>query len=131
VNPGSGATATRVFKTRVFDRWAIREGLDDDVLLAAAIEIGSGLIDARLGGQILKKRIALPGRGKRGGGRTLVAFQQGHGCFFIYGFAKNERENIDGRTLATLRAMARRFLDLSVVDLVKSLQAGELIEIEE
>lgn len=89
------------------------------------------MIDARLGGQIFKKRIALPGRGKRGGGRTLVAFRQGHGCFFIYGYAKNEREDINCRALATLQAMARRFLDLSVVDLLKSLQSGELIEIEE
>lgn len=125
------ALSTRVFKTKVFGRWATREGLEDDSLLGAAREIDSGLIDARLGGQVLKKRIALPGRGKRGGARTLVAFSQGQRCIFVYGFAKNERENIDNRALVALQTMAKRLLDLPDEDLVKSLQSGESIEIEE
>jgi hypothetical protein len=35
--------------------------------------MANGLIDADLGGGIVKKRIALPGQGKRGSTRTLLA----------------------------------------------------------
>jgi hypothetical protein len=41
-----------------------------------------GLIDANLGGGIIKKRVALPGRGKRGGARTLVATNSANRWFF-------------------------------------------------
>jgi hypothetical protein len=36
----------------------------------------------------------LPGRGKSGGVRTLVAMNKGNRWFFIFGFEKNERANI-------------------------------------
>lgn len=49
-------------------RWKEKHGLSDQVLFKAVDEIEQGLIDADLGGSILKKRVALPGRGKRGGG---------------------------------------------------------------
>lgn len=82
----------RVFKTRQFDRWVRKEGVTDPMLWAAVIEMENGLIDADLGGHLVKKRIALPGRGKRGGARSLVAYRLGDCAFFVYGFAKNERE---------------------------------------
>ena len=40
------------------------------------------------------KRLALPGRGKRGGARTLVATNKGNRWFFLFGFEKNARANI-------------------------------------
>ena len=51
--------------------------LNDAMLCQAVSEMERGLLDADLGGGVLKKRIALPGRGKRGGIRTLVATNQG------------------------------------------------------
>jgi hypothetical protein len=43
------------------------------MLCAAVEEIASGLIEADLGGHVLKKRVALAGRGKSGGARVLIA----------------------------------------------------------
>lgn len=63
----------RVFKTRHFSRWARKVGLSDRASCLAVEEMAQGLIDADLGGSIVKKRIGLAGRGKRGGARTLVA----------------------------------------------------------
>ncbi len=63
----------RVFKTRHFSRWLRKSDLTDAALCAAVSEMVAGLIDAEWGGDVLKKRVALPGRGKRGGARTLVA----------------------------------------------------------
>jgi len=42
-----------------------------------------GLIDADLGGHLVKKRVPLPGRGKSGGARTIVAFRAGHHTFYL------------------------------------------------
>jgi len=97
------------FKTRSFARWAKGEGLDDDALAAAAVELG--LIDARLGGQVVKKRVALGGRGKRGGARTLVAFRRNDKAFFVYGLAKNERSNISENEITALKMLAKELLN--------------------
>ena len=120
----------RAFKVKVFAKWASGEGLDDDALASAVIEMEQGLIDARLGGQVVKKRVALPGRGKRGSARTLIAFKQGDKAFFIYGFAKNERANISSKDLRALKLLAKELLNYAAPVLAKATKAGELIEIE-
>ncbi len=120
----------RAFKVKAFARWASREGLIDDALASAVIEMEHGLIDAKLGGQVVKKRVALPGRGKRGSSRTLLAFKQGDKAFFIYGFAKNERANISSKELQALKLLAKELLNYTATALVKATKAGELIEIE-
>jgi len=120
----------QMFKVKAFAKWASREGLDDDVLASAVIEMEQGLINARLGGRVVKKRVALPGRGKRGGSRTLVAFRQGDKAFFIHGFAKSERTNISSKDLQALKLLAKELLGYSATALVKATKTGELIEIE-
>jgi hypothetical protein len=96
----------RLFKTRWFHRWAAKERLSDAALREAAAELEQGLADA-LGGYVYKKRIALPGRGKRGGARTLIAYRSGQAVFLMYGFPKNERTNIENDELKALRLLAR------------------------
>lgn len=54
----------RVFKTRFFTRWMRKTELSDAALCRAFVEMAQGLIDADLGGGLVKKRVALPGRGK-------------------------------------------------------------------
>jgi hypothetical protein len=120
----------QAFKTRTFAKWANGAGLDDDALATAVAEMERGLIDARLGGEVVKKRLALRGRGKRGGVRTLVAFRQDEKAFFIFGFAKNERANISNDELRALKLLAKELLNYSATSLTKALQTGELIEIE-
>jgi len=120
----------QIFKTRAFARWAGADGLADEALASAVAEMERGLIDAHLGGQVVKKRVALPGRGKRGGTRTLVAFKQGEKAFFVYGFAKNERANISDKELKALKLLAKELLNYPAASMTKAIKAGELIEIE-
>src|SRR3990170_38177 len=120
----------RIFKTKWFHRWAAREGLTEAVLRVAAVELEQGLGDA-LGGYVYKKRIALPGRGRRGGARTLIAHRGGHAVFFMYGFPKNERANIDSDELKALRLLARALLGYSEQGLARAVEAGELIEVSD
>lgn len=120
----------QAFKTKTFAKWASGEGLGGDALASAVAEMERGLIDARLGGQVVKKRVALPGRGKRGSTRTLVAFKQGDKAFFVYGFAKSERANVSDKELRALKLLAKELLNYAAPALAKAMQAGELIEIE-
>ncbi len=121
----------QVFKTRAFARWARGERLGDDGLAFAIAEMEAGLIDARLGGSVCKKRIALDGRGKRGSARTIVAYLQGERAFFIYGFAKSERSNITPNELQALKLLAKELLAYSPAQLADAERAGELIRLEE
>lgn len=120
----------RIFKTKWFHRWAAKDGLTDAVLRTAAVELEQGLGDA-LGGYVYKKRIALQGRGKRGGARTLIAYRSGHAVFFMYGFPKNERANIESDELKALRLLARELLGYNEQSLTRAVKAGELIEVSD
>jgi hypothetical protein len=78
----------RVFKTKTFDRWA-KKLISDQLLCIAAQEIIQGIFDADLGGGVCKKRIALPGQGKSGSTRTLVAKKHKLAIFFLSGREKS------------------------------------------
>ena len=119
----------RVFKTRTFDRWAKRAGLKDPALCEAVAEMVAGQIDARLGGSIFKKRVALPGRGKSGSTRTLLATNMGTRWYFVFGFEKNERDNITDVELAALKRLATDLLKLTDAQIPAALDAETLKEI--
>jgi len=119
----------RVFKTRYFSRWFRKIGLSDVALCQAVKEMEQGLIDANLGGGVVKKRLALPGRGKRGGARTLVATNKGDRWFFLYGFEKNERANITAEELEGLRIITRQLLGMTSEQLDEAVRDGSLQEI--
>jgi len=120
----------RALKTRTFARWAKREGLTDDVLAAALSEMAKGLIDARLGGGVVKKRIASGEQGKRGAYRVLVASNLTDRWVFVFGFAKNERDNIEDKELKLLKTLAAVFLAMDEATLARAIAAGDLVEIQ-
>ena len=107
------SAAVRVAKTRAFGRWADKQSLTDRQLCQAVDEMHRGLIDADLGGGLLKKRVARPGRGKSAGWRTVVATDGAQEWIFVYGFAKNERDNIDDDELAVFKEWAKELLGLT------------------
>jgi hypothetical protein len=93
----------RVFKTKWFVRFARRSRIDDAMLLEAIMRAERGLIDADLGGGIIKQRVARPNEGRSGGFRTIVGYRSQERAVFLYGFAKNERDNIKADELESLR----------------------------
>ena len=118
-----------IFKTRSFARWAKREGLIDSDLDDAVAEMAKGLIDARLRGGLIKKRIARMGYGKRGGYRVILASNLRERWVFMFGFAKNERDNIDHHELRLMKRLASAFLEMDDRMLEKALISGEIVEI--
>jgi hypothetical protein len=119
----------RVFKTKYFSRWMRKTELTDHALCEAVAEMSSGLIDADLGGGVVKKRVGLSGRGKRGGARTLVATNKGTRWFFVFGFEKNERANITADELAALQDIAADLMGRTASALDGAVQDGALKEI--
>ena len=119
----------RVFKTRHFSRWMRKTELTDSALCRAVAEMAQSLIDADLGGGVVKKRVGLAGQGKRGGARTLVATNKGSRWFFVYGFEKNDRTNITNDELEALKELAEQLLARTGLQLETAAQDGSLQEI--
>ena len=106
-----------------------KSSLTNEVLCAAVREMSAGLVDADSGGGVLKKRIALPGRGKRGSVRTLVATRKGAHWFFVFGFEKSERDSITREELRHLRDLGASLLGLSHRELGIAITDGAIEEI--
>ena len=122
-------TKKRTFKTKTFNKWMRKTDLKDQDLLFSVAEMEAGLVDADLGGNVYKKRIALPGMGKRAGARTLVAGKIFRRWFFIFGFVKNEKDSINDDELVHLQGVANRLLHLTDKDIEEAILAGELKEL--
>jgi hypothetical protein len=103
--------------------------IDDATLAAAVREMEEGLVDASLGGVLYKKRIALPGRGKRGSARTIVATRHEGTWFFLFGFNKNERSTLSAKEAKALQLLAEHLLSLSEDKRASAAEAGALQEV--
>jgi hypothetical protein len=119
----------QILKILTFERWQKKTDLADDALRQAVVEMQQGLIDADLGGGVVKKRVARPGAGKRGGYRTILATNRHDRWIFLYGFEKNERDNVARQELLALKRMAKELLALSAEHIRTALQQGDIKEI--
>lgn len=119
----------KAFKTRTFQRWAGKAGVTDAALLNAIVQMERGLIDADLGGNLYKQRVALPGRGKSGSTRTIIATRFAGVLFFLYGFEKSDRDNISAKELALYQRLARGFLEMTEVQIASALAEQVLVEV--
>ncbi|MEE9345842.1 MAG: type II toxin-antitoxin system RelE/ParE family toxin [Methylococcales bacterium] len=120
-----------IYKNTWFQRFARREKITDQMLVDTITRAEDGLIDADLGGNIIKQRIARKGQGKSSGYRTIVIFKQGDKAFFVYGFAKSERENLKENELKYYKESAEIYLSMSNEQIDKLLKTSELTEIEQ
>ena len=119
----------RLFKNKWFTRYARQVGTDDAALCQAVREASQGTIDADLGGGVIKQRIARPGSGKSGGFRSIVLFKVGALAFFVYGFAKSERSNIEADELRAFRKLASVMLAYDEEALAVAANEGALTEV--
>lgn len=117
----------RILVMRTFSRWFRKTLLNDAALLQAIDEIERGLVDADLGGN--EKREALRGRGKRGNTRTLIATNRESRWIFMFGFEKNDRENITQAELAYLQKAAQVFLGYSDGELQLAIAREDFLEV--
>lgn len=119
----------RLFKTKWFVRFARQEHLGDHGLRDAIKRAERGLVDADLGGGIIKQRVARTGQGRSGGYRVLIAYRSCNRAVFLYGFAKSERENIEPDELVTLREIGAAWLEAETERLECAIKEGHLMEV--
>ncbi len=121
----------RIFKNGWFERFARKERIADASLREAVERAEDGLVDADLGGGVIKQRVARAGQGKSGGYRTLILFRQGDKAIFAFGFAKSAQANISKADLALLRHAASEALEWSAGELDRLVASGTLVEIDD
>ena len=120
----------KIFKNAWFTKYAKREKLSDKSLVQAVKDASNGIISADLGGNLLKQRIAKQGKGKSGGYRTIIAFKREDKAFFLYGFAKNQQDNLEQDALKSLKDLAKQLLVLDDNQIERLLENGILTEID-
>lgn len=119
----------RVFRNGWFRKFARKERISDKALCEAVARVQAGLVDADLGGGLLKQRIARDGQGKSGGYRTLVAFRAETRAVFVFGFAKSDRDNIDEDDTRELKKLAGLVLGLADEAMDRLVAAGKFDEV--
>lgn len=119
----------QILKTKGLVRFARRERIADTSLREAIERAERGLIDADLGGGLIKQRLARPGQGRSGGFRVIVAYRAKGRAVFLYGFAKNERDNIDPDELQVFRTIGANWLAANAATITQAIEDGDLQEI--
>ena len=119
----------RIFKTKGVGRFARRERIADTSLREAIERAQRGVIDADLGGGLIKQRVARAGQGRSSGFRMIVAYRAMGRAVFLYGFAKNDRDNIDADQLQALRVIGANWLSASDEIVRQAQDDGDLLEI--
>ena len=119
----------RAFKNTWFTRFAEKEGITDDELKEAVNQLETGQADANLGGNVYKMRVARSGEGKSGGYRVIVFFKKAERTFFVYGFAKSDRDNIGEREKRDFKELAKKHMRLTDEVIDRLVKIGEFVEI--
>ena len=121
----------RIFKNAWFERFARKQKIRNRSLRDAVDRAEQGLIDADLGGGVIKQRLARAGQGRSGGYRTLILYRQAHRAFFVYGFAKSNQANISDEEEAVFKKAAQHVLALTDDQLAALIQKGHFSEVDD
>ncbi len=118
----------RIFKSKWFQRFAWKEGIEDATLREAVGRAEKGQIDADLGGGVIKQRIARPGQGKSKGYRAIVFFRLGEKAVFMYGFPKSRQANISRDEQEQFKEAAKHVLCLTNEQFAELIERGDFVE---
>ena len=121
----------RIYKTKIFRRFQRKEALADADLAEAIARAERGLIDADLGGGLIKQRVARKGQGRSGGFRTVIAYRAGTRAVFLFGFAKSAQSNLAPNDERDLADYGHLLLDLGPKGIDRLIDDDELMEVDE
>ena len=86
----------------------MRPQIDDDALCDAAKRAGRGLVDADLRAGLSAACPQRPRPSRRL--QSFAAFRPGHRCVLLYGFPKNERDDVEDDELGRWHEVATAYL---------------------
>jgi len=116
--------------TKWFKKWAKKSSLNNKNMLKAIENLEAGLSSADLGGHLYKVRVKRVHSGKSSGFRTIVVYKENDRAIFLYGFGKNEKENIDKTELQYFKTLGKDLLSLSTNQLKESVEQKILFDLE-
>ena len=120
----------RVFKNAWFGRFARKEKISVEALWEAVDRAEKGLIDADLGGGVIKQRIARPGESKSKGYRSIVLYRKDDKAFFVYGFPKSDLGNIRDDEQEQFKKAAKSILVLADEQIRQLIENGQFEEVK-
>jgi len=120
----------RVFKSAWFGRSARKEKISAKALWEAVNRAENGLVDADLGGGVIKQRIGRPGESKSKGYRSIVLYRKGDKAFFVYGFPKSDLGNIRDDEQEQFKKAAKSILALSDEQIRQLIGNGQFEEVK-
>ena len=121
----------RLFKSKAFGRFARSQDISDEDLCEAIERAEKGLIDANLGGYVIKQRIARDGEGKSGSFRSIIFFKSGDKAIFVHGFEKSAKANIARNELKEYKAAAKIILKYSDEQMNTAVASGAYVEVKQ
>lgn len=124
------SNALAVFKTKPSARFARKARISEQQLWDAAVAAGEGLVDADLGGGVVKQRIARAGQGKSVGSRTILCVRRGRRAVYVFGFEKKDLSNITEDDLLSFREFAKVVLAAADDEVERWVREGALLRIE-
>ncbi|MCF6776230.1 type II toxin-antitoxin system RelE/ParE family toxin [Thiotrichales bacterium 19X7-9] len=121
----------KIFKNKWFDRFCKKQNITDKKLLKLISNIENGKIDVDYGGFVIKQRLARDNQGKSGGYRNIILYRSGDKAFFVYGYAKKDKDNLNNEEVSAFREMATELLKLSEDNINKLIKQSKLIEVKQ
>lgn len=103
----------KAFKTKAFQREANSDGVSDDDCAEALRRAERGLIDAKLGGRLIKQRIPRGNRGAAKGSRAIIFYKWGEVAIFLHIFPKSGKANLTKSELAAYLEFAQELEKLT------------------
>ena len=120
----------RIFKSKWFSKFVRKEDIGDEKLYEAIQNAEAGKIDVDYGNNVIKQRIARPHKGKSSGYRLIILYHRNDKAFFVYGFSKNERDNINETETKEFKRLAKITLSFSDDILETLLKKGVYTEVK-
>ncbi len=117
--------------TKWFKKWSKKVKLTNDDLLGAISDLEDGLSTTDLGNHLFKVRVKRENSGKSSGFRTIIVYQENKKAIFLYGFGKNEKEDIEKPELQYFKKLGSDLLALNSEQLEESIGQKILFDLEE
>lgn len=105
--------------------------MENHHLIEAVDNLQKGLSVADLGGNLFKIRVKRTGQGKSSGFRTILACRKEDKAIFLYGFGKNEKQNINKTELRYFKKLGSDLLGISPRQIEKLKEEQVLFDLEE
>ena len=115
--------------TKHFSKWAKKNPIDQATLKKAALEVLNGNVEANLGSHLFKKRIGLPGQGKRGAVRVILFYQINNRLIYVHGFMKKDKNNLSAKEFKVFKVLSDIFLDMTDIQYKTAIKNGDFEEI--